>query len=65
MNKWETAKWSATKESDTNDIDNFINSINNKFISKGIAVNIDEFKSIDKNGNTAARVDYTINYISN
>lgn len=64
LNKTGTAEWSSTNASDTKDIDNLMNGINNKFLSNGIAVILGEFGAVDKSGNTAARVDWANYYIT-
>lgn len=64
LNKTGTADWSSANASDTRDIDNLVNSINDKFISKGIPVILGEFGAMNKNNNTAARVDWATYYVS-
>lgn len=50
---------------DTADIDSVLNTIYDKFISKGIPVYIGEFGAREKNGNTQARVDWAAYYVAN
>lgn len=64
LNKTGTAEWSSTNISDTNEIDNLMNSIYDYFVSKNIPVIIGEFGSMNKDGNIAARADWSEYYVS-
>lgn len=64
LNKSGTADFSSTNANDTRDIDNLVDSIYNKFVSQGIPVILGEFGAMNKNENTAARVDWATYYIS-
>lgn len=58
-----TAEWSAINQRDTIVIDNLINNISDKFISKGIPVIIGEFGTVNKN-NIKARSEWAEYYVS-
>lgn len=62
LNKVGTSVWSLDNASDTWEIDNLMNSLDNQFISKGIPVIIGEFGAMNKE-NTESRVAWAEYYI--
>lgn len=64
LNKTGIAEWSSDNTNDTREIDSLVDNIYNKFISNGIPVILGEFGAMNKNGNTAARVDWAEYYVS-
>lgn len=55
--------WSVKSEESRRDIDNFMDGLYEKFVSKGIPVVIGEFGARDKNGNLQSRVEFAAYYI--
>lgn len=59
-----TSKWSSSDSTDVASMVWFMDRIYEKYVSKGIPVIIDEFGAVDRNGNTAARVDFASYYVA-
>jgi endoglucanase len=63
LNKTGTSEWSVTNANDTREIDSLMNSIDQRFISKGIPVIIGEFGAMEKS-NLESRVAWAKYYIT-
>ncbi len=64
LNQSGTSYFNASKTSSTQDIDNFMDRLYDRFIAKGTPVVIGEFGALDKDGNLQERVDYAAYYIA-
>ena len=59
-----TSRWSSKSIIDRLQVTVFMDKLYYKYILKGIPVLLDEFGALDKNGNTASRVDYAGFYVA-
>ncbi len=59
-----TDQWNIGDAASTEDIDNMMNTLFEKYVQNGIGVVIDEFGARDKNGNIQARTDFAAYYVS-
>ncbi|WPX09150.1 glycoside hydrolase family 5 protein [Anaerocellum danielii] len=57
------SEWSVNSEESRRDIDDFMDKLYDKFVSKGIPVVIGEFGARDKNGNLQSRVEFAAYYV--
>ncbi len=59
-----TSEFSSDNQNNVYEINQFINQLYSKFISKGTPIVIGEFGARDKNGNTQDRIDFATYYVA-